>query len=57
MGLKEFAKSVIVTLRVARKPTSDEFMVLARIVLIGVFLLGAISFIVRYLALALQGGL
>jgi protein translocase SEC61 complex gamma subunit len=57
MGLKEFAKSVMVTLRVARKPTSDEFMVLARIVLIGVFLLGAISFIVRYLALALQGGL
>jgi protein translocase SEC61 complex gamma subunit len=57
MGLKEFARSVIVTLRVARKPTSDEFMVLARIVLIGVFLLGAISFIVRYLALALQGGL
>jgi protein translocase SEC61 complex gamma subunit len=57
MGLKEFAKSVIVTLRVARKPTSDEFMVLARIVLIGLFLLGAISFIVRYLALALQGGL
>jgi protein translocase SEC61 complex gamma subunit len=57
MGFKEFAKSVIVTLRVARKPTSDEFMVLARIVLIGVFLLGAISFIVRYLALALQGGL
>ncbi len=57
MGLKEFAKSVIVTLRVARKPTSDEFIILARIVLIGVFLLGVISFTVRYLALALQGGI
>jgi protein translocase SEC61 complex gamma subunit len=57
MGLREFARSVVTTLRVARKPGREEYLVLTRIVLIGVLLLGTISFIVRYLSLALQGGI
>ncbi len=56
MGVKEFARSVITVFRVAQKPTKETYLTFARITLIGVLLLGVISFLVRFLMIALQGG-
>ncbi|MEM0482650.1 MAG: protein translocase SEC61 complex subunit gamma [Nitrososphaerota archaeon] len=56
MGVKEFARSVITVLRVAQKPTKETYLTFARITLIGVLVLGVISFLVRFLMIALQGG-
>jgi len=55
MGLKEFARSVVTLFRVSSKPSREEFMLLVRVVLIGIGLIGAISFIVRFILLAVQG--
>jgi protein translocase SEC61 complex gamma subunit len=55
MGLREFVQSVAVLFRVARKPTWEEYSVLARIVLIGIAVLGLISMIVRFVFLAVLG--
>jgi protein translocase SEC61 complex gamma subunit len=55
MGFKEFARSVAVLFRVARKPNWEEYSVLARIVLIGIAALGLISIIVRFVFLAVLG--
>jgi len=55
MGLKEFFKSSAVTLKLTRKPTRHEFMVAIRITLLGVAAIGGITFIVKFIALAIQG--
>ncbi|HDD40293.1 MAG: protein translocase SEC61 complex subunit gamma [Thaumarchaeota archaeon] len=55
MGLKEFFKSSAVTIKLARKPTKHEFLMAIRITLIGVAAIGAITFVVKFLALAIQG--
>ncbi len=55
MGLKEFAKSVVMLFKVSSKPSREEFLLLFRVVLIGIALIGVIAFIVRFLMLAIQG--
>jgi len=55
MGLKEFLKSSSATLKLTRKPTRRELMLAIRITLIGVAAIGAITFVVKFLALAIQG--
>ena len=54
MGLKDFVKSVITLLKLARKPGRKEFMLALRITLLGVSVIGLIAFIIRFVALALQ---
>ncbi|GBC71478.1 Protein translocase subunit SecE [Candidatus Calditenuaceae archaeon HR02] len=56
MGVREFARSVITVIRVSQKPTKETYLTFARITLLGVLLLGVISFLVRFLMIALQGG-
>lgn len=55
MGLKEFLKSSSATLKLTRKPTRRELMLAIRITLIGIAAIGAITFVVKFLALAIQG--
>ncbi len=55
MGLKSFLKSSSATLKLTRKPTKDELMQAIKIILIGVAAIGAITFVVKFLALAIQG--
>lgn len=55
MGLREFFKSSAVTIKLARKPTKHEFFMAIRITLIGIAAIGAITFIVKFLALVIQG--
>ncbi|MCD6341485.1 MAG: protein translocase SEC61 complex subunit gamma [Thaumarchaeota archaeon] len=55
MGLKGFLKSTRVTIKLTRKPTKHEFFVALKITLIGVAAIGAITFVVKFLALAIQG--
>jgi len=54
MGLREFLKEALVTLRLAAKPTRKEFMLSLKIALIGTGLVGIISYLIRFVALALQ---
>ncbi|RLG00464.1 MAG: protein translocase SEC61 complex subunit gamma [Thaumarchaeota archaeon] len=55
MGFKSFFKSAWVTFKLARKPNRKEFLLALRITLIGVALIGAITFIIRFVAIAIQG--
>ena len=55
MGLKEFFKSAWATFKLARKPNRREFLLALRITLIGVAAIGAITFIIRFVAIAIQG--
>jgi len=55
MGLREFIRSSAVTLKLMRKPTRREFMLAVRITLMGVAAIGGITFIVKFIALAIQG--
>jgi len=55
MGLKEFLRSAGATLKLTRKPTRRELMLAIRITLMGVAAIGVITFIVKFLALAIQG--
>ncbi|MCL7383361.1 MAG: protein translocase SEC61 complex subunit gamma [Thaumarchaeota archaeon] len=55
MGLKEFIKNSIILFKLARKPSKDEFLLALRITLIGVAVIGVIAFIIRFVALAIQG--
>lgn len=54
MGLKDFIKSIGTLLKVAKKPGRREFILALRITLIGIFSLGIIAFIIRFIAIALQ---
>lgn len=56
MGVRDFARSVVIVMRVAQKPSKETYLIFARITLIGVLLLGVISFLVRFLMIAIQGG-
>lgn len=56
MGLKEFARSVVTVFRVAQKPSKETYFTFARVALLGVLILGVISFLIRFLMIALQGG-
>ena len=55
MGLREFFKSAWVTFKLARKPNRREFLLALRITLIGVAAIGVITFIIRFVAIAIQG--
>ncbi|MCS7132246.1 MAG: protein translocase SEC61 complex subunit gamma [Nitrososphaeria archaeon] len=55
MGLREFFKSMVVTIKLARKPTRHEFLMAIRITLIGIAAIGGITFIIKFLALVIQG--
>lgn len=55
MGLKEFFKNSITLFRLARKPSKNEFLLALRITLIGLAVIGVIAFIIRFVALAIQG--
>ncbi len=55
MGLKEFIKNSIILFKLARKPSKNEFLLALRITLIGVAVIGVIAFIIRFVALAIQG--
>lgn len=54
MRLIEFFKSVKMLMKVAKKPSKDEFTVALKITFLSILVLGAIAFIVRFVALALQ---
>jgi protein transport protein SEC61 subunit gamma-like protein len=55
LGLKEFIKNSIILFKLARKPSKNEFLLALRITLIGVAVIGVIAFIIRFVALAIQG--
>ncbi|MEM1583317.1 MAG: protein translocase SEC61 complex subunit gamma [Nitrososphaerota archaeon] len=55
MGLREFFKNSIVLFKLARKPSKNEFLLALRITLIGLAVIGVIAFIIRFVALAIQG--
>jgi len=55
LGLKEFLKNSIILFKLARKPSKNEFLLALRITLIGVAVIGVIAFIIRFVALAIQG--
>jgi protein translocase SEC61 complex gamma subunit len=55
LGLKEFIKNSIILFKLARKPSKNEFLLALRITLIGVAAIGVIAFIIRFVALAIQG--
>jgi protein translocase SEC61 complex gamma subunit, archaeal and eukaryotic len=55
MGLREFPKSASATIKLARKPTREEFKQAMKIVAIGVSAIGFITFVIKFLALAIQG--
>jgi len=54
MKLIEFLKSVKTLMKVAKKPSREEFTVTLKITFLGILVLGASAFIVRFVALALQ---
>lgn len=54
MGLKEFINSTLVTLKLAIKPNREEFMKSLKITLLGIIIIGLITFALRFIALALQ---
>ncbi|MDW8084269.1 MAG: protein translocase SEC61 complex subunit gamma [Candidatus Caldarchaeum sp.] len=54
MGLVSFIKSAITLLRMAKKPTSREYSITLRITLLGLAIIGVITFLIRFLALAFQ---
>jgi protein translocase SEC61 complex gamma subunit len=55
MGLREFLKSASATIKLARKPTREEFKQAMKIVAIGVSAIGLITFVIKFLAIAIQG--
>ncbi|MEM1977019.1 MAG: protein translocase SEC61 complex subunit gamma [Nitrososphaerota archaeon] len=55
MGLRGFLRSAATTIKLARKPTREEFTQAMKIVAIGVAAIGLITFVIKFLALAIQG--
>lgn len=55
MGVREFLRSASVTIRLARKPARQELIQAIKIVAIGVAAIGFITFVIKFLALAIQG--
>ncbi|MEM0440106.1 MAG: protein translocase SEC61 complex subunit gamma [Candidatus Caldarchaeum sp.] len=54
MGLVSFLKSAVTMLKMARKPSSKEYTITLRITLLGLAIIGIITFLIRFLALAFQ---
>lgn len=54
VGLIGFIKSAVTLLKMAKKPTSKEYSITLRITLLGLAIIGVITFLIRFLALALQ---
>ncbi|MBS7604731.1 protein translocase SEC61 complex subunit gamma [Candidatus Bathyarchaeota archaeon] len=50
LGLRSFIKSSLRLLRLARKPSRDEIWLSMRICFLGILIVGAIGFIVYFLA-------
>lgn len=55
MKVKEFFKNMMNLFKLARKPGKEEFLLAIRITLLGVVIIGFIAFLIRFLALAIQG--
>ncbi len=55
MGLVSFIKSTINLLKLARKPDQKEYSITLRIVLLGIAILGLLTFIIRFVAIVFQG--
>ncbi|MEM1737589.1 MAG: protein translocase SEC61 complex subunit gamma [Nitrososphaerota archaeon] len=55
MGLRGFLRSAATTIKLARKPTRGEFTQAMKIVAIGVAAIGLITFVIKFLALVIQG--
>lgn len=56
LRLKEKLEEYRRVIRVAVKPTKDEFTVSAKITIIGVTILGVIGFIINLIFILLRGG-
>lgn len=56
LKLKEKLEEYRRVIRVAVKPTKDEFIVSAKITIIGVTILGVIGFIINLIFILLRGG-
>lgn len=54
MGLSDFIHSVITVLKVASKPSKEEYSVMLRITLLGIAVIGALAFVIKFLLLAVQ---
>ncbi|MEM1525425.1 MAG: protein translocase SEC61 complex subunit gamma [Nitrososphaerales archaeon] len=50
MGLRSFLKSVILTLRLSKKSDMREFLLYAKLVLLGVAIVGGIGFLIQLIA-------
>ena len=55
MGIMDFIRSVSMLLKIASKPTWEEYSISLRITLLGIAIIGAIAFVVKFLVLAIQG--
>lgn len=55
MGLRSFLRSASTTIKLTRKPSRGEFTQAIKIVAIGVAVIGLITFVIKFLALAIQG--
>ncbi|MCS7142348.1 MAG: protein translocase SEC61 complex subunit gamma [Aigarchaeota archaeon] len=54
MGLVDFFRSVVMLFRVASKPGREEYSIIMRVTLLGVVVIGALAFVIKYLLLAVQ---
>lgn len=54
MGIRSFIKSSITMLKLAKKPSREEFMLSLKIILLGIIVIGLIAFTIRFLIVALQ---
>ncbi|MDW8045481.1 MAG: protein translocase SEC61 complex subunit gamma [Nitrososphaerota archaeon] len=50
MGLKSFLKSVVLTLRLSKKSNRSEFLLYAKLVLLGIATVGGIGFLIQLIA-------
>ncbi|MCS6784112.1 MAG: protein translocase SEC61 complex subunit gamma [Candidatus Caldarchaeum sp.] len=54
MGVISFIKSAVTLLKTAKKPTAKEYNITLRITLLGLAIIGTLTFLIRFLALAFQ---
>jgi protein transport protein SEC61 subunit gamma-like protein len=56
MGVRDFIRSVVNTLKLARKSGSDEFMQYLKLVFLGLAVVGAIGFVIQFVGALLRLG-
>ena len=56
MGIRDFIRSAMNTLKLARKSGRDEFMLYLRLVFIGMGAVGAIGFVIQFVGSLLKLG-